>query len=170
MGSEYCVCCGRDIPEGRQICPTCEMSLPQNNRKQSFVEKVANRISTMYRKIRHLWQPFFYCPIEITYHGCERRSGSKVQSQRRGQSLMYCGHKRNRGQIALYNRSEVREGTGLNLTQRYLRYYCGSTVGILRTTFFVLIEDRMAPKYLGKLRWETLIPLLSKIIKLKRPQ
>lgn len=22
--SERCVCCGRDIPEGRQVCPICE--------------------------------------------------------------------------------------------------------------------------------------------------
>lgn len=22
--SERCVCCGRDIPEGRQVCPLCE--------------------------------------------------------------------------------------------------------------------------------------------------
>jgi len=22
--SEYCVCCGAEIPEGRMICPTCE--------------------------------------------------------------------------------------------------------------------------------------------------
>ncbi len=22
--SETCVCCGREIPEGRQICPICE--------------------------------------------------------------------------------------------------------------------------------------------------
>jgi predicted amidophosphoribosyltransferase len=21
---EMCVCCGEDIPEGRQVCPTCE--------------------------------------------------------------------------------------------------------------------------------------------------
>jgi hypothetical protein len=22
--SETCVCCGREIPEGRQVCPACE--------------------------------------------------------------------------------------------------------------------------------------------------
>lgn len=22
--SETCVCCGREIPEGRQVCPICE--------------------------------------------------------------------------------------------------------------------------------------------------
>jgi len=22
--SEYCVCCGEEIPEGRQVCPQCE--------------------------------------------------------------------------------------------------------------------------------------------------
>ncbi len=22
--SEHCLCCGRDIPEGRQVCPICE--------------------------------------------------------------------------------------------------------------------------------------------------
>ena len=22
--SEHCVCCGKDIPEGRQVCPQCE--------------------------------------------------------------------------------------------------------------------------------------------------
>lgn len=24
MNSEYCVCCGTEIPEGRQVCPDCE--------------------------------------------------------------------------------------------------------------------------------------------------
>lgn len=24
--SNMCVCCGRDIPEGRQVCPICENS------------------------------------------------------------------------------------------------------------------------------------------------
>ena len=24
MNSEYCVCCGEEIPEGRQVCPDCE--------------------------------------------------------------------------------------------------------------------------------------------------
>lgn len=23
-GSNYCVCCGDEIPEGRQVCPNCE--------------------------------------------------------------------------------------------------------------------------------------------------
>lgn len=27
---ETCVCCGEEIPEGRQVCPTCE----QGNRKK----------------------------------------------------------------------------------------------------------------------------------------
>ena len=22
--SEYCVCCGEEIPEGRMVCPNCE--------------------------------------------------------------------------------------------------------------------------------------------------
>lgn len=25
MYSETCVCCGSEIPEGRQVCPICEM-------------------------------------------------------------------------------------------------------------------------------------------------
>lgn len=24
MNGNYCICCGRDIPEGRQICEACE--------------------------------------------------------------------------------------------------------------------------------------------------
>lgn len=24
MNENRCVCCGADIPEGRQVCPTCE--------------------------------------------------------------------------------------------------------------------------------------------------
>ena len=24
MNSEYCVCCGAEIPEGRQVCPDCK--------------------------------------------------------------------------------------------------------------------------------------------------
>lgn len=26
QGAETCVCCGAIIPEGRQICPTCELA------------------------------------------------------------------------------------------------------------------------------------------------
>lgn len=28
--SNFCVCCGAEIPEGRMICPTCEATT-QNN-------------------------------------------------------------------------------------------------------------------------------------------
>lgn len=24
MNSNYCVCCGEEIPEGRMVCPNCE--------------------------------------------------------------------------------------------------------------------------------------------------
>lgn len=24
MNTEYCICCGTEIPEGRQVCPNCE--------------------------------------------------------------------------------------------------------------------------------------------------
>lgn len=27
MNSEYCVCCGAEIPEGRQVCPSCEQKV-----------------------------------------------------------------------------------------------------------------------------------------------
>ena len=27
--SETCVCCGREIPEGRQVCPICECEAEQ---------------------------------------------------------------------------------------------------------------------------------------------
>lgn len=27
MHSETCICCGREIPEGRQVCPLCELNL-----------------------------------------------------------------------------------------------------------------------------------------------
>lgn len=29
-GVETCVCCGKIIPEGRQMCPNCEKSLDDN--------------------------------------------------------------------------------------------------------------------------------------------
>ena len=27
--SEYCVCCGEEIPEGRMICPGCEIKMKE---------------------------------------------------------------------------------------------------------------------------------------------
>lgn len=37
MGSETCICCGEEIPEGRQVCPICEAQaeLGGNNGKKN---------------------------------------------------------------------------------------------------------------------------------------
>lgn len=42
MNSEYCVCCGEEIPEGRQVCPACEDKVynrtegDKNERRQTY--------------------------------------------------------------------------------------------------------------------------------------
>lgn len=33
IGSNTCVCCGRDIPEGRQVCPSC-LGRPEEGEKK----------------------------------------------------------------------------------------------------------------------------------------
>ena len=41
MNSEYCVICGEEIPEGRQVCPSCEFNekgdkVDENMARKSF--------------------------------------------------------------------------------------------------------------------------------------
>ena len=36
--SEYCVCCGAEIPEGRMICPCCEAAIRDNFGKDAEIE------------------------------------------------------------------------------------------------------------------------------------
>ena len=33
--SEYCVCCGAEIPEGRMICPICEKDGGEGSGRQT---------------------------------------------------------------------------------------------------------------------------------------
>lgn len=48
MNSEVCVCCGSEIPEGRQVCPGCEngcgISIRKKNVKRfaifNFIHKI----------------------------------------------------------------------------------------------------------------------------------
>ena len=39
MTEEHCVCCGEIIPEGRQICWSCEHSLDNSRERAEELEK-----------------------------------------------------------------------------------------------------------------------------------
>lgn len=32
---DYCVCCGRIVPEGQQVCPVCEAKVNEEGRRKS---------------------------------------------------------------------------------------------------------------------------------------
>ena len=36
--SEYCVCCGAEIPEGRMVCPGCEAAIKNGFGKDAEIE------------------------------------------------------------------------------------------------------------------------------------
>lgn len=40
MRNNRCVACGEIIPEGRQVCPTCETRVEKKSRAQAFLERV----------------------------------------------------------------------------------------------------------------------------------
>lgn len=57
--TEYCVCCGREIPEGRQVCPICERKADRKNRHEMEAELIIaeeNAKSQKEKDIIHLKQ------------------------------------------------------------------------------------------------------------------
>lgn len=36
--SEFCVCCGAEIPEGRMVCPNCETKPDKEQEKENKVK------------------------------------------------------------------------------------------------------------------------------------
>ena len=55
MNTEYCICCGAEIPEGRMVCPSCE----NENKKWHMSEKDARKLSK--DSSDRLYEPFRYC-------------------------------------------------------------------------------------------------------------
>lgn len=41
--SEYCVCCGEEIPEGRMVCPLCANKAEQNEASQETKSDKENK-------------------------------------------------------------------------------------------------------------------------------
>ena len=57
--TEYCVCCGREIPEGRQVCPICERRADGQKRNETEMELIIaeeNAKSQREKDIIHLKQ------------------------------------------------------------------------------------------------------------------
>lgn len=49
-GSDTCVCGGCDVPEGRQVCPSCETKLAMERRERKKSE------SFIFGIIKNLWK------------------------------------------------------------------------------------------------------------------
>lgn len=60
MNSETCVCCGREIPEGRQVCLICEENSRFINYNQNSKSK-CKIMAKINKAIRHILAGFFYC-------------------------------------------------------------------------------------------------------------
>ena len=41
--TERCICCGREIPEGRQVCPVCEAQLYESPTGEKMLTKAAHK-------------------------------------------------------------------------------------------------------------------------------
>lgn len=62
----FCVCCGAIIPEGRMVCPMCEMAADEGNAKNWLKEEEHGRQSASVNRrktgrnekaaVRHLFQ------------------------------------------------------------------------------------------------------------------
>ena len=39
MNNEYCVMCGDEIPEGRQVCPSCEILIKGGDKNENMARK-----------------------------------------------------------------------------------------------------------------------------------
>lgn len=50
MQNNYCVCCGEIIPEGRQICPTCEQSC-----NTDFIQGIGMKNKRKILFLNHTW-------------------------------------------------------------------------------------------------------------------
>lgn len=48
---DRCICCGDIIPEGRQVCPSCEADAENTLRKTKHKEEVAPKIRRKKRRI-----------------------------------------------------------------------------------------------------------------------
>lgn len=63
-----CIFCNESIPEGRMVCPVCEEALrnvPAEIYKEIFYCNIKERSKEVVSDC------MIYCPVEITYHGCE---------------------------------------------------------------------------------------------------
>lgn len=54
---DLCVCCGNDVPEGRQVCPTCEadpmISFIKTNDKVQLHLEICTFLNEIYQKKNH---------------------------------------------------------------------------------------------------------------------
>lgn len=54
---DLCVCCGNDVPEGRQVCPTCEadpmISFIKTNDKVQLHLEICTLLNEIYQKKNH---------------------------------------------------------------------------------------------------------------------
>ena len=50
MNSNYCVCCGKEIPEGRMVCASCEKEDALNLKKRKQDEDPAAYEPMRYRR------------------------------------------------------------------------------------------------------------------------
>ena len=50
MNSNYCVCCGKEIPEGRMVCASCEKRDAFNSKKKKSDEDPAAYEPMRYRR------------------------------------------------------------------------------------------------------------------------
>ena len=53
MKSNYCVCCGEEIPEGRMVCPVCEsgnVKIPVQKKKKKDPDDYPSYEPSRYRR------------------------------------------------------------------------------------------------------------------------
>ena len=50
MNSNFCICCGEEIPEGRMVCPSCEKRDAFHSKKKKSDEEPAAYEPMRYRR------------------------------------------------------------------------------------------------------------------------
>ena len=55
MNSNFCICCGEEIPEGRMVCPSCEKeeNLSIRKKKKMVTEAPLYEPSRYHRNQKH---------------------------------------------------------------------------------------------------------------------
>lgn len=70
MSDNTCVCCGEIIPEGRQVCPACELKVRPDLRPDRILDNLKKLLTI---RAEDMWKTLGYCTDSHGSDGAETK-------------------------------------------------------------------------------------------------